>query len=106
VCPDCLKEKKIVIKGVCRNCYYRAYKKKKPPKITCWWKSVEIEPVDKEQIRLCLLRFKWSYETSLDVMTLMHFYLKYKSEKMPLFEPFTVEYTMNKVKKQMSKIFK
>lgn len=107
MCPDCNKDVKIHAQGVCKKCYNYAYSQKyHREKSNDWWKKIDISSKDKELIRLSLLRYKWSYETPIDAMILIHFYLQYKKESMANFENYRTSHYIDKIRKQIQKIFK
>jgi hypothetical protein len=110
MCPDCLKDKPIWIKGICKSCYRKAYNKKafdeRKATRENWWKTIQIQPEHKEVIRMSLIRFKYSYEQPLDYMILVHFYLMYKAPWMAEFPDYNQDRTLDKIKPELRKIFK
>lgn len=110
MCPDCLKDKPLWIKGICKSCYRKVYNKKafdeKKATRENWWKTVDIQPEHKEVIRMSLIRFKYSYEQPLDYIILVHFYLMYKAPWMAEFPDYNQDRTLDKIKPQLRKIFK
>ena len=106
MCPDCLKDKPIYAKEICKTCYMKInYSEVKQKKLN-WWKEVKIQPEHKEAIRISLLRLRYSYEQPIDYMVLMHFYLMYKAPWMKDFTEYNLERTMDRIKPELKKIFK
>jgi len=106
MCPDCLKDKPIYAKEICKSCYTKSYYREGKQKKLSWWKAINIQPEHKEAIRISLLRLRYSYEQPIDYMVLMHFYLMYKAPWMKEFPDYNLQRTMDRIKPELKKIFK
>lgn len=103
-CLDCSKKKEIYCLNLCRTCYFRR-RRIKEKSGEGWWKNIDITQDEKNDLRLVLLRFKWSCEGALDKMKIVHYYLKFKSEKMPTFDLYNSENTYEKMRQNLKQIF-
>ena len=103
-CIDCSKKTKIHCIGLCRKCYFRR-RRIKEKSGEGWWKNIDITQAEKNDLRLVLLRFRWSCESALDIMKVVHYYLKFKSEKMPTYDLYNTEETYKKMRQHLKKIF-
>lgn len=106
MCPTCRKDAPIYCKKVCRRCYQRAFQKEKRANLrSSWWKIVEFDEGEKNDIRILLLRFKYCRDSEIDNLKLVHYYFKYKHEELPDFGLFSFKKMIVKIKKELSSIF-